>query len=81
MRVGIFENVFEIADRLMIMDGKGEFELFHLIEIWHYWGKIIQAHTFSYDVPPSPQPSPTKGERRKMKLKIQKEELKITTQN
>jgi hypothetical protein len=25
MSVGILENVFEIADRLMIVDGKGEF--------------------------------------------------------
>ena len=33
MGVGIFEDVFEIPDGLMIVDGEGEFEFFHLIEI------------------------------------------------
>jgi hypothetical protein len=39
MGVGILENVFEIADGLMIVDGKGEFEFFHLIKVWYCWGK------------------------------------------
>ena len=39
MGVGGLENMFEIADRLMIMDGEGEFEFFHLITVWYFWGK------------------------------------------
>jgi hypothetical protein len=39
MGVGIFENVFKIADGLMIVDGKGEFEFFHLIKVWYFGGK------------------------------------------
>jgi hypothetical protein len=81
MSVGVFENVFEIADGLMIVDGEGEFEFFHLIKVWCFWGKIIQTHIFYYDVPPSPQPSPTRGEGRKMKLKIQKEKLQFKIKN
>ena len=32
MVVGRFENVFEIADGLVIVDGEGKFELFHRIK-------------------------------------------------
>jgi hypothetical protein len=39
MSVGIFENVFKIADGLMIVDGKGEFEFFHLIKVRYCRGK------------------------------------------
>ena len=36
MGVGGLENMFEIADRLMIMDGEGKFEFFHLITVCHF---------------------------------------------
>jgi hypothetical protein len=62
MSVGILENVFEIADGLMIVDGKGEFQFFHLIEVWYLGGEIIQMHIFYYVVPPHPNPLPP-GER------------------
>ena len=39
MSVGRFENMFEIADGLMIVDGEGEFEFFHLINVWYFGGK------------------------------------------
>jgi len=35
LRVGIFEDRLEIADRLVIVDTKGQFELAHLLEKLH----------------------------------------------